>query len=196
MPNLLEDALAAYESGDAETTKKLVEDGISRLPESDSIALRLLRARIYEFGGYPEGADLEKAYREYHALERLTDGLDSEVLVGAARVLFDLDGDKNKGEISRLCQDAIELDGHAHAKMILGLLNEKVLKDRSNARKWYLAAYMSGLPWGALYLSRLHAADQRYFRASFLRMLMSATKRLLTFLVGKRGPLSEHGSSM
>lgn len=192
MSSLFDTALAAYESGDAEATKELVDGAIAQLPEAEGIALRVLRARAYEFGGYPDGIDLNKAYLEYRDLEEWTSSLGSEALVGAARVLFDQDGEKNKDEIMRLCLKAIGIDRHVHAKMILGLLSDKVLHDRRSARKWYFSAYLGGLPWGLRYFAKLHAKDGNFIRAYFSHALASVTSPFLVMLHGARGPFSEH----
>jgi hypothetical protein len=192
MSNILDAALAAYESGNEEDTEKLVNDAIARLPEAEGIVLRLLRARAYEFGGYPGGVDLSKAYVEYRAVEDWTPSIGSEALVGAARVLFDLDAEENKDEIMRLCVKAVRVDRHVHAKMLLGLLHDKILHDRKSARKWYFSAYMGGLPWGLRYCARLHTKDGNYIRAFFFHALTSITSPFLVMLNGAQGPFSEH----
>lgn len=188
----IEAALAAYEAGNDKATKELIEGGIGKLPEEEAVPLRLLRARVYEFGGYPEGIDLGKAYNEYRYLQQWTNVLGSEAIVGAARVLFDLSAERHREEINNLCHKAIDMDGHVHAKMLLGLLSEKVLNDRSAAKRWYLSAYFGGLPWGLRYLARLHAEEGSFVRASLLHMLTSITSPFLVLRYGVRGPFSEH----
>lgn len=192
MTNLLDTALAAYESRNAAMTKEIVDRAIETLPDAEGIAFRLLRARAYEFGGYPGGTNLSKAYADYRGLERWTPTVGSEPLVGAARVLFDQDGKANASEIQRLCLKAIGIDGHVHAKMILGLLHEKVLHEVESARKWYLSAYWGGLPWGLRYLARTHSKCGNRSRAVLLHALASATSPFLIMANGARGPFSEH----
>lgn len=186
-------AIEAYESGDAESAKRMIDQVIDRSPDSpEGISLRHIRARAYEFGGYPGGVDLDKAYLDYHHLEKCSSTVGSDALVGAARVLFDLDGAKNKEEIQRVCLKAISSDKNVYAKMLLGFLNEKVLMDSKVARKWYLSAYFGGLPWGLRYFADSHSKDGNKVRAAVCHALTSITSPFLVLIFGVRGVFSEH----
>jgi hypothetical protein len=186
-------AMKAFEAGDAESTQALVDPAIENTPSSlDGVSLRFLRGNAYEWGGYPGGVDLEKAYADYKALEEWTPTLGSDVLVAAARVLFDIDGTKNKDEIQRLCKKAINLDKHVHAKMLLGLLNQKVLMNSREARKWYLSAYFGGLPWGLRYYADSHKHEGRTVIASLAHLFATISSPFLVMLTGARGAFSQH----
>lgn len=186
-------AMKAFEAGDAELTQALVDPVIERTPSSlDGVSLRFLRGNAYEWGGYPGGVDLHKAYADYKALEEWTPTLGSDVLVAAARVLFDIDKEKNKDEIQRLCLKAVNIDKHVHAKMLLGLLNQKVLMNSTEARKWYLSAYFGGLPWGLRYYADSHKHDGNSVIASLAHLIATLTSPFLVIFNGPRGAFSQH----
>lgn len=186
-------AMKAFEEGDELRTQALVDQAISESPSSlDGLALRFLRGNAYEWGGYPGGVDLRKAYEDYRALEQWTPALGSDVLVAAARVLFDIDGDENRKEIDRLCKKAVNIDGHVHAKMLLGLLNQKVLGDSGEARKCYLSAYFGGLPWGLRYFADSHKSDGNFLTASVAHLIATLTSPILVMRHGVRGAFSQH----
>lgn len=186
-------AMKAFEAGDVELTQALVDQAIEERPSSlDGVTLRFLRGNAYEWGGYPGGIDLDKAYADYKALEEWTPILGSDVLVSAARVLFDMDGQENKDEIERLCLKAVSIDQHVHAKMLLGLLNQKVLMNSKKARKWYLSAYRGGLPWGLRYYADSQKNDGNSVIASFAHLIATLTSPFLVIFNGARGAFSQH----
>lgn len=185
--------MKAFENGDVALTQELVDQEIKQAPSSlDGVSLRFLRGNAYEWGGYPGGVDLHKAYADYKALEEWTPNLGSDVLVSAARVLFDIDGEANKDEILRLCMKAVNLDNHVHAKMLLGLLNQKILRDSKAARRWYLSAYLGGLPWGLRYFADSHAYDGSKFIGSLAHLVATITSPFLVIANGARGAFSQH----
>ena len=185
--------MKAFEAGDSELTQALVDRAIEERPTSlDGISLRFLRGNAYEWGGYPGGINLDKAYADYKALEEWTPTLGSDVLVSAARVLFDIDGEKNKDEIRRLCRKAVDIDRHVHAKMLLGLLNQRILMNSKEARKWYLSAYFGGLPWGLRYYADSHKHDGNRAVASFAHLIATITSPFLVIFNGARGAFSQH----
>lgn len=188
-----ERAMKAFEEGDEALTQALVDQVILEEPSSpDGLSLRFLRGNAYEWGGYPGGIDLQKAYADYKYLEQWTPTLGSDVLVAAARVLFDINGDKNKDEIDRLCKKAVGIDGHVHAKMLLGLLNQKVLLNSREARRWYLSAYFGGLPWGLRYFADSHKTDGNLLLASLAHLVATLTSPILVMRGGVRGAFSQH----
>ena len=184
-------ALAAYRTGDAERTRELADAVISDAPDSpEGLSLRLLRARAFEFGGYPDGIQLQKAYEDYRDLELRTDVAGSEVLLGAARVLFDIDAARNELEIERLCKAAIRQDGSAHGYMMLGFLNEKVRKNHCAARRNYMAAFARGLSWGARYAAKSHGLQEHKLKSVALHVVATLASPLLALVKGVRGPFS------
>jgi hypothetical protein len=187
------EAMRAWAAGDAELAKELVDRALEEDPTSvDGLSLRFLRANAYEWGGYPGGVDLHKAYLDYKALEEWTPSLGSEALVCAARVLFDIGGEDHREEIQRLCLKAVRIDEDVHAKMLLGLLNQRVIGRPSEARRWYLAAYRGGLPWGLRFYARSHKEEGHMILAFLAHVLASLTSPLLVFLKGARGPFTRH----
>lgn len=191
--DIYNNAIRAYKSGDDDSAKKMIDAAIEYAPESeDGLSLRFIRARAYEFGGYPGGIDSGKAYEDYKFLEEWTSLFESNALVGAARTLFDLDGNSNEIEIRRLCFRAIKIDNSVYAKMILGLLYDKVIKNNKSARRWYLSAYISGMPWGLRYFANSHAKSGNGLRAMAAHLVTSITSPFLVLFFGARGPFCEH----
>ncbi len=185
-------AIEAYRSGDLVETKALIDAVVADSPSSpEGLALRFLRGNAYEWGGYPGGVNLEKAYTEYRGLEQWAKTLGSTVLVSAARVLFDIDGKIHRYEIEKLCLEAIAIDGHAHAKMLLGLLSEKVLGEPVQARRWYFAAYLSGLPWGLRYYADSHKRAGNLARSAFWHLVTTITSPILVLVGGPRGAFKD-----
>ncbi|HRP71436.1 MAG TPA: hypothetical protein PK743_02230 [Luteimonas sp.] len=185
-------AMEAFRRGDADLLQSLIDPVIEADSSSpESLGLRYLRGSAYEWGKYPGGADLNKALVDYRTLESWAPTIGSEVLVAAGRILFDMNERGNADEIERLCIRAIELDRSVHAKMLLGLLYEKVRMDSVSARKWYLSAYLGGLPWGLRYFARSHAKQGDRVRSMLAHIAATVTSPILVLMNGARGPFSD-----
>ena len=132
---------------------------------------------------------MQKAYEDFLIVKEHADQYGSDGLLGCARVLFELDGEKNLNQIISLCKKAIERDSNVKAMMLLGRVNERIIKDGKTARCWYLRAYRRGLPWGMRFFARSHANDGNYIRSIFGHLVATITSPFLVMVHGVRSPM-------
>jgi len=184
----LHDAKQAYLLKDFVSAKKLLDQVIEGASDSaEEFGARYLRARGYEDGHFAGGIDLEKAYADYAVLAKAPEIAGSEGLVGRARILYEWDAVANQSEIMTLCDEAAKL-GNVKAMMIMGQLNEQVFFDDETARRWYMRAFKSGLPWGMRYIARSYARNGCAIRAFFAHLAASLASPFLTLRFGVRSP--------
>lgn len=186
----LEIAKNAYVSGDFENAKMLLDKIVEE--ESDSpygLGARYLRARGLEDGVFQEEQNLSKAYDDFLVLKDRAEEFGSAGIVGCARILFQFGASENRDRILALCVEAIARDSNAKAMMLLGCLNEQVTEDAKSARRWYLRAFMRGLPWGMRFFARSHSKDGNPVRAAMAHVMATVASPILVLFHGVRSPL-------
>ncbi|WP_340650113.1 hypothetical protein [Pseudoxanthomonas winnipegensis] len=182
-------AKSAYVAGDFAKAKILLDNVIEESESSPfGVGARYLRGRGYEDGAFSDKPDLLRAYEDFEIVKAHAVDYGSDGLLGCARVLFELDARGNFREIVELCEKAVSLDSNVKAMMLLGRIYDQVVGNGGIARRWYLRAYLQGLPWGMRYFARSHARDGNAFRSIFAHAFATLTSPVLVLLYGARSP--------
>jgi TPR repeat protein len=173
----------AYRARDFGRAIVLLGEIVSSSPHSpEGLASRHLRAMAYEVGNAPGGVNLNEALQDYRELAERVDVVGSVGLIGAARVLCELDLEGSVKEIERLCSRAIELESAPAARMLLGYVASEVHRDQAEARKWFLSAFMKGSPWGMRYFAAAHWKDRNFLRGAFFHIVSAMAWPVLSLL--------------
>ena len=183
-----EGAKRAYLSQDFHTAKALL-DSVIRGPSSpgDQNGARYLRGRGFEDGFFVGGVNLEKAIEDYSWLkeEQIARGV-----IGYARILLFKAPAENANEVISLLTEPVAKERDPKAMMLLGMANELGFSDFHSARKWYLRAYLHGLPCGLDFYANLQAKEGNLRRAVVAKVLANVTRPLLEAIHGKRTPFN------
>lgn len=186
----LEIAKSAYVSGDFVRAKTFLDGVIEEAPDSPyGVGARYLRGRGYEDGVFSDKPELQNAYEDFLVVKEHADRYGSDGFLGCARVLFEIDSEKYKDQIISQCEEAIRRDSNVKAMMLLGKIYEGVMRDGRTARRWYLKAYLHGLPWGMRFFARSHANDGNFVRSVLGHFLATLTSPFLVLIHGARSPI-------
>lgn len=177
---MYERALGAQTSNDRALFKASLDQLIGKYPlSSEGVSALYLRARGYEDGLFVDGIRLDLALEDFATLNKATAGNGSMVLVGLARVLYQQDPRQHTQEILDLCQQAIKVDSNTKAMMLLGLVYENVFDNYRAARRWYLKAFLKGLPWGMRYCAYSLAREEKQIMAFLCHSIATIASPLL-----------------
>lgn len=160
---LFESAKLAYAAKGYARALPLLDAILEKSPESpEGLGARHLRAMAYEFGNTPQGVALGAALEDFRVLSDKSDVVGSSGLVGAARVLCQMDLGGRVDEIRSLCLQAMEMDGSTAAMMLLGFLSLEADGDVGSAKKWFMSAFRGGSLWGLRYLAAAYCEEGRW----------------------------------
>lgn len=173
----------AYRARDFERAIVLLGEIIANSPQSpEGLGSRHLRAMAYEVGNAPGGVNLNEALNDYRVLAERVDVVGNVGLIGAARVLCELDLEGSVEEIRRLCLRAIDVEAAPAARMLLGYVASEVNRDQKEARKWFLSAFMKGSPWGMRYFAAAHCKERNFVRGALFHIVSAMTWPVLSLL--------------
>jgi hypothetical protein len=180
-------AKQAYRKMNFKVARAMLDSIISGSAKiDDKSEARYLRGRGFESGFFDEGVSLQKALEDFSWLKerKVTHGV-----IGYVRVLLSMAPAENAKEaIALLTHPRIVKD--VKAMMLIGSVHERAFSDYDSAKKWYLRAYLRGLPSGLDFYAHLQFKQDHFWRAVTAKILANLTRPLLEAIHGKRSPLN------
>lgn len=183
---IIADAREAFERRDYDRALELYELAAAQSAHDCSPYYAL--GQIFEQGLAARGVDLAQALANYMRLSKCDGRAGSIGHLGVARVLF-------KGEHRELvdaaighCEKSLSISENAHARLLLGAINEYWLELHPVARYHFLAAFKQGMPWGLRFYARSLVRSGRLVAGAIVHVAATLIGPLYLLRAATRSP--------